>query len=118
MGDPRAGTCDRRRSLHPARFPARGGGPRRRQDWIARGRRPNASPVKLWYLCYLLTFREAQMSRLATGDRPCWRFGAWGVSAALACVVAASWPAFAEPNPPIPNFAPDNVTGWLKGPGD
>jgi hypothetical protein len=58
------------------------------------------------------------MSRLATGDRPCWRIGAWGVSAALACVVAASWPAFAEQNAPIPNFAPDNVTGWLKGPGD
>jgi hypothetical protein len=65
-----------------------------------------------------LTFKEAQMSKLATGDRPRWRFEAWGALTAFACAVAALCPAFAEPNAPIPNFAPDSTTGWLKGPGD
>jgi hypothetical protein len=37
---------------------------------------------------------------------------------ALACAVAALRRALAEPNAAIPNFAPDSVTGWLKGPGD
>jgi hypothetical protein len=41
-----------------------------------------------------------------------------GATAALASVVAALSPAFAQTNGPIPNFAPDSVTGWLKGPGD
>jgi hypothetical protein len=36
----------------------------------------------------------------------------------FACAVAALSTARAEQNPPIPNFAPDNITGWLKGPGD
>jgi hypothetical protein len=72
----------------------------------------------LWYVSYLLTFKEAQMSKLATGGCPRWWIGAWGVSAAVACAVVALWPALAEQNAPIPNFAPDNVTGWLKGPGD
>jgi hypothetical protein len=39
-------------------------------------------------------------------------------SAAFACAIAASWPATAAQNAAIPNFAPDNVTGWLKPPGD
>ena len=65
-----------------------------------------------------LTFKEAQVSKLATGDRPRWRFEAWGALMAFACAVAALCPAFAEPNVPIPNFAPDSTTGWLKGPGD
>ena len=58
------------------------------------------------------------MSKLAAGDRPRWRIRGWGAPAAFACAVAALWPAFAEPNAPIPNFAPDSATGWLKGPGD
>src|SRR5258708_2274024 len=38
---------------------------------------------------------------------------------ALACVLAL-WPPSggAESNTAIPNFAPDSMTGWLKGPGD
>jgi len=58
------------------------------------------------------------VSKLARGDRPRFRIGAYGVATAFACAFAALWPAFAELNAPIPNFAPDNVTGWLKGPGD
>jgi hypothetical protein len=65
-----------------------------------------------------LTLKEALMSKLATGACLRRRIGAWGAAAAFACTVAALWPAFAEPNAPIPNFAPDNATGWLKGPGD
>jgi hypothetical protein len=63
-------------------------------------------------------FEEAKVSKLARGDGPRWRIGAYGVATAFACAFAALCPAFAEPNAPIPNFAPDNVTGWLKGPGD
>jgi hypothetical protein len=40
-------------------------------------------------------------------------------AAALACFLTLLPPTGgAEPNEPIPNFAPDNMTGWLKGPGD
>jgi hypothetical protein len=40
-------------------------------------------------------------------------------AAALACVLALCPPSGgAEPNTAIPNFAPDSMTGWLKGPGD
>jgi hypothetical protein len=56
--------------------------------------------------------------KLAIGDRPGWRVAVWGLSAVFACAVAALCPARAEPNAPIPNFAPDSTTGWLKGPGD
>ncbi len=58
------------------------------------------------------------MSKLATPDRGGSRIRAWGAAVAFACTVAALSPALAEPNAPIPNFAPDSVTGWLKGPGD
>ena len=40
-------------------------------------------------------------------------------AAALVCFLTLLPPTGgAEPNTPIPNFAPDNMTGWLKGPGD
>jgi hypothetical protein len=58
------------------------------------------------------------MSKCATGDGPPWQIAAWGVSAAIAYAVAALSPSLAAENAPIPNFAPDSVTGWLKGPGD
>jgi hypothetical protein len=57
------------------------------------------------------------MCRFAAGS--CWCSGirAWS-AAVFACAVAALSTVRAEQNPPIPNFAPDNMTGWLKGPGD
>jgi hypothetical protein len=39
----------------------------------------------------------------------------WSAAVASALVV---WPALAADNASIPNFAPDNTTGWLKPPGD
>jgi hypothetical protein len=66
----------------------------------------------------LLTFKEVQLSKLARPDRGGSRIRARGAAVAFACTVAALSPALAEPNAPIPNFAPDSVTGWLKGPGD
>jgi hypothetical protein len=39
----------------------------------------------------------------------------WSAALASALVV---WPALAADNTPIPNFAPDSTTGWLKPPGD
>jgi len=42
----------------------------------------------------------------------------WIASAAFAYAVALLSPATAAENEPIPNFAPDSVTGWLKPPGD
>jgi hypothetical protein len=46
-------------------------------------------------------------------------FGAsWIASTAFAYAVALLSPAIAAENEPIPNFAPDSVTGWLKPPGD
>jgi hypothetical protein len=40
-------------------------------------------------------------------------------AAALACCLTLLPPTGgAEPNTPIANLAPDNMTGWLKGPGD
>jgi hypothetical protein len=57
------------------------------------------------------------MCRFAAGGCSCSGIGAWG-AAVFACTVAALSTARAEPNRPIPNFAPDNITGWLKGPGD
>lgn len=57
------------------------------------------------------------MYRFAAGS--CWCSGVrvWR-AAVCACAVAALSSARAEQNPPIANFAPDNMTGWLKGPGD
>jgi hypothetical protein len=66
----------------------------------------------------LLTFTEAQVFKIARGYGPGPRIATWGVSAMFVCAVVALGPAFAEPNAPIPNFAPDSTTGWLKGPGD
>jgi hypothetical protein len=62
--------------------------------------------------------KEAPMSKLAASDGPRRQSGVWGACAAFACVVAVFWPAFAAENAPIPNFAPDSHTGWLKPPGD
>jgi hypothetical protein len=43
----------------------------------------------------------------------------WSASAALAGTVAVMGPALTAQNESIPNFAPDNMTGWLKLiPGD
>jgi len=42
----------------------------------------------------------------------------WIASAAFAYAVALLSSATAAENEPIPNFAPDSVTGWLKPPGD
>ena len=58
------------------------------------------------------------MCKLAASDGPRRQSGMWGASAAFACAVAVLWPAFAAENAPIPNFAPDSHTGWLKPPGD
>jgi hypothetical protein len=54
------------------------------------------------------------MCRFATGS--CWCSGirAWSAAVFTSAVVALST-ARAEQNPPVPNFAPDNMTGWLKG---
>jgi hypothetical protein len=56
------------------------------------------------------------MCRFATGSCWCSGIGAWR-AAVFACAVVALSTARAEQNP-VPNFAPDNMTGWLKGPGD
>ena len=63
-------------------------------------------------------FTEAPMPRYAIDEWSRWQFGAWAASAALGYAVAVLSPALAEPNNPIPNFAPDSTTGWLKPPGD
>jgi hypothetical protein len=46
------------------------------------------------------------------------QIGACGALAAILCAVAVLRPALVAENALIPNFAPDNVTGWLKPPGD
>ena len=58
------------------------------------------------------------MSRLAVDKGSRWQLGAWGASVALASAVVVLSPSLAEQTEPIPNFAPDSVTGWLKPPGD
>jgi hypothetical protein len=58
------------------------------------------------------------MSIFAMGDYPRRQLRACGALAAILYAVALPWPALAAENAPIPNFAPDNVTGWLKPPGD
>jgi hypothetical protein len=65
-----------------------------------------------------LPFRETLMSKSAASNSPQRRMGAWGARTALACAVAVVGPALAAENAPIPNFAPDSLTGWLKPPGD
>jgi len=55
----------------------------------------------------------------AIGGNKRQHFGAsWIASAAFAYAVALLSSATAAENEPIPNFAPDSVTGWLKPPGD
>jgi hypothetical protein len=63
-------------------------------------------------------FMEAPMSKSATNNCPQRRMGRWGATTAVVCAVAALGPALAAENTPIPNFAPDSLTGWLKPPGD
>jgi hypothetical protein len=46
------------------------------------------------------------------------QIGAYCALASILSVVAALWPVLAAENAPIPNFAPDSRTGWLKPPGD
>jgi hypothetical protein len=46
------------------------------------------------------------------------RLGTFAASLAAACAAASLWPAMAADNAPIPNFAPDSRTGWLKPAGD
>jgi hypothetical protein len=46
------------------------------------------------------------------------QIGTCGALAAILYAVAVLYPVFAAENAPIPNFSPDNVTGWLKPPGD
>jgi hypothetical protein len=58
------------------------------------------------------------MPKFATSGGLRRRSGAWGASAAFAYAVAMLWPALAEQDAAIPNFAPDSQTGWLKPPGD
>lgn len=58
------------------------------------------------------------MSGLAMDKWSRWQLGAWGASVALASAVVVLSPSLAEHNEPIPNFAPDSATGWLKPPGD
>jgi hypothetical protein len=58
------------------------------------------------------------MSKLATSGGSRRQIGAWGASAAFVYSVAVLWPALAAQDAPIPNFAPDSRTGWLKPPGD
>jgi hypothetical protein len=58
------------------------------------------------------------MSKLATSGGSRRQIGAWGASVAFVYAVAVLWPALAAQDAPIPNFAPDSRTGWLKPPGD
>jgi hypothetical protein len=58
------------------------------------------------------------MNKCITGGCTRSRVGAWAALAAFACAISALRPALAAQNAPIPNFAPDSVTGWLKPPGD
>jgi hypothetical protein len=54
---------------------------------------------------------------LAGVDARRW-LGIWAASFAVTCAVGSSWPALAADHAPIPDFAPDSLTGWLKPPGD
>jgi hypothetical protein len=60
------------------------------------------------------------MSMFAMRDYPRRQVRVCGALALAAVLhaVAAPWPALAAETGPIPNFAPDSVTGWLKPPGD
>jgi len=57
------------------------------------------------------------MSMLPTSVRAV-RLFETAVVAAVLYTVAALGPVLAAENEPIPNFAPDSLTGWLKPPGD
>src|SRR5258705_3463839 len=57
------------------------------------------------------------MSMLAVSVRRK-RLFATAAVAAVFYTVAVLGPAFSADNEQIPNFSPDNVTGWLKPPGD
>ena len=63
-------------------------------------------------------FKEVLMSKSAASNGPRRRIVAWTALVALACAVAPLGPVLAAENAPIPNFAPDSLTGWLKPPGD
>src|SRR5215471_1246772 len=65
-----------------------------------------------------LLFREAPMLMSALGVDPRRRLGTWAASLVVICAIGSSWSTLAADNAPIPNFAPDNLTGWLKPPGD
>src|SRR6266705_2743982 len=70
----------------------------------------------LWY--YLSIFRRGgSMSMLAASVRRKRLFATATVAAALYTVAVLGLALSAE-NEQIPNFSPDNVTGWLKPPGD
>ena len=59
------------------------------------------------------------MSRFAMSVSPRLLFAAWAALAALAYAVVVTGPVHAAEKDAIPNFAPDNMTGWLKMfPGD
>jgi len=67
------------------------------------------------------------MARIAKSGKARWRFttrvgmwaALWAPSAVLACAVAVTGPVHAAEKDAIPNFAPDNMIGWLKLiPGD
>ena len=57
------------------------------------------------------------MSRLGASVRAKRPFATAAVAAVL-YTVAVLGPALSAENELIPNFAPDNITGWLKPPGD
>ena len=59
----------------------------------------------------------SSMSMLAASVRRKKLFATAAVAAAL-YTVAVLGPALSAENEQIPNFSPDNVTGWLKPPGD
>jgi hypothetical protein len=66
----------------------------------------------LWYL-FIHFSKEGSMSMLAVSVRRKRLFATAAVAAVLH-TVATLGPALSAENEQIPNFAPDNITGWLK----
>ena len=63
------------------------------------------------------------MFEISVSGKARWRFTTravlWAASAVLACAVAVTGPVHTAEKDAIPNFAPDNMIGWLKLiPGD